>query len=113
MLAKIGHKVRELTRIKFGPLTLARLRPGEFRELTNREVRALREWADRKPASRSSSSESDDDRKAGDGSRPDGKRDGAERPPRPKRPRQGEPPAPKGHGRSGSRTAALTDEAGP
>jgi 23S rRNA pseudouridine2605 synthase len=42
MLAKIGHKVRELTRIKMGPLELYGLEPGEFRELTQRELRSLR-----------------------------------------------------------------------
>ncbi len=41
MLAKIGHKVRELTRVKMGPLTLHGLAPGHFRMLTPREVREL------------------------------------------------------------------------
>src|SRR5689334_1808972 len=52
MLAKIGHKVRELTRIKFGPLTLEGLPLGAVRPLTPKEVRALREsthQVDRKP----------------------------------------------------------------
>src|SRR5688572_32953690 len=31
MLAKIGHKVRDLSRIKIGPLTLHGLPPGKFR----------------------------------------------------------------------------------
>jgi len=43
MLAKVGHKVRELTRTKIGPLELGKLRPGEFRLLTSREVNELRE----------------------------------------------------------------------
>ncbi len=42
MLAKVGHKVRELTRIKIGPLELGRLKPGEFRFLAPREVNELR-----------------------------------------------------------------------
>lgn len=42
MLAGLGHKVRELTRIKMGPLTLDKLAPGQFRPLTMREVKALR-----------------------------------------------------------------------
>lgn len=42
MLARIGHKVRELTRIRMGPLTLDGLDPGEFRPLTAREVRELK-----------------------------------------------------------------------
>jgi 23S rRNA pseudouridine2605 synthase len=42
MLAKLGHKVRDLTRIKLGPLTLEGLGVGRFRELTAREVKELR-----------------------------------------------------------------------
>jgi 23S rRNA pseudouridine2605 synthase len=45
MLARLGHKVRDLTRIKMGPLTLQGLGPGEFRPLTSRELRELREMA--------------------------------------------------------------------
>jgi pseudouridine synthase len=41
LLAKLGHKVRELTRTKMGPLTLVGLKPGQFRELSPREVRQL------------------------------------------------------------------------
>jgi len=52
MLAKIGNKVRELTRIKLGPLTLHGLGPGQFRELTAREIRELRSMKDREPAPR-------------------------------------------------------------
>jgi 23S rRNA pseudouridine2605 synthase len=48
MLARLEHKVRELTRVKMGPLTLHGLAPGQFRPLTSREVRELREWADRR-----------------------------------------------------------------
>lgn len=42
MLARIGHKVRELTRIRIGPLTLDGLEPGQFRPLSPREVRELK-----------------------------------------------------------------------
>jgi 23S rRNA pseudouridine2605 synthase len=42
MLAKIGHKVRDLTRIKMGPLTLHGLKPGQSRLLTPRELKELR-----------------------------------------------------------------------
>lgn len=42
MLAKVGHKVRELTRVKIGPIEIGRLRPGEFRLLAPREVDMLR-----------------------------------------------------------------------
>ncbi len=42
MLANVGHKVRDLTRIKMGPLTLDGLKPGQCRQLMTREVKALR-----------------------------------------------------------------------
>ena len=42
MLAKIGHKVRDLTRIRMGPLTLHGLPIGHVRALTPREVKELR-----------------------------------------------------------------------
>ncbi len=42
MLAKVGHKVRDLMRVQMGPLTLDGLKPGQCRPLTPREVRALR-----------------------------------------------------------------------
>jgi 23S rRNA pseudouridine2605 synthase len=42
MLADSGHKVRDLTRVRMGPLTLQGLSPGEFRRLTSKEVRQLR-----------------------------------------------------------------------
>ncbi|HEV8378855.1 MAG TPA: pseudouridine synthase [Tepidisphaeraceae bacterium] len=41
MLAKLGHKVRDLTRVKIGPLTLDGLSPGQFRPLTEKEIRLL------------------------------------------------------------------------
>ncbi len=45
MLARLGHKVRDLTRVKMGPLTLKGLASGEFRPLTSRELRELRDMA--------------------------------------------------------------------
>ncbi len=45
MLAKVGHKVRDLMRIRMGPLSLDNLRPGQFRPLTSKEIRALKELA--------------------------------------------------------------------
>ena len=42
MLARLGHKVRDLMRIKIGPLELHGLAPGQFRPLTPREVKDLR-----------------------------------------------------------------------
>ncbi len=52
MLARIGNKVRELTRVKLGPLTLHGLGPGQFRELTSWELRELRSMKDREPVPR-------------------------------------------------------------
>jgi 23S rRNA pseudouridine2605 synthase len=48
ILTKFGHKVRDLTRIAMGPLTLQGLSPGQFRHLTNREVSQLRALAQQK-----------------------------------------------------------------
>lgn len=44
MLARVGHKVRTLTRTRFGPLDLnkMKLKPGESRLLTPRELEMLR-----------------------------------------------------------------------
>jgi pseudouridine synthase len=57
MLAKLGHKVRDLMRTRMGPLTLHGLEPGEVRSLTSREVKELKALANRgdtrKPAGKS------------------------------------------------------------
>jgi 23S rRNA pseudouridine2605 synthase len=45
MLAKAGHKVRDLTRVRMGPLTLHGLQPGDVRSLTSREVKELKALA--------------------------------------------------------------------
>ena len=50
MLASLGHKVRDLTRVRMGPLTIDGLPPGRFRPLTGREVKALRDLASRRAA---------------------------------------------------------------
>ena len=47
MLASLGHKVRDLTRVKMGPLTLEGLPLGHSRALTGREIKALKELANR------------------------------------------------------------------
>lgn len=44
MLAKLGHKVRELTRTGMGPLTLDGLDVGQMRTLFPKEVRMLRRY---------------------------------------------------------------------
>jgi pseudouridine synthase len=43
MCAAVGHPVRSLVRVRMGPLSLGRLRPGEWRELGAAEVRRLQE----------------------------------------------------------------------
>jgi 23S rRNA pseudouridine2605 synthase len=48
MLANLGHKVRELTRVRMGPLTLEGLKPGQFRPLRAGEIRQLKEWRSRR-----------------------------------------------------------------
>ena len=47
MLAKLGHKVRDLVRTRMGPLTLEGVPPGEFRSLTPRELSSLKKMAQR------------------------------------------------------------------
>jgi 23S rRNA pseudouridine2605 synthase len=44
MLAKLGHKVKDLTRVRMGPLTLDGLAVGQVRPLTTREVKELRKF---------------------------------------------------------------------
>jgi 23S rRNA pseudouridine2605 synthase len=41
MCEAVGHPVRRLERVRFGPLALGSLRPGTYRELTAGEVSAL------------------------------------------------------------------------
>ena len=53
MLARLGHKVRDLMRIRMGPLDLHGLASGQVRSLTPREVRELKDLPkQRKPQSR-------------------------------------------------------------
>lgn len=54
MLEAVGHPVRALRRTKIGPLGDRRLRPGDWRELTNEEVRALSARAESKTPARGS-----------------------------------------------------------
>jgi pseudouridine synthase len=49
ILANLGHKVRDLIRIKMGTLTLEGLAPGRFRELTARELKELRQATEKRP----------------------------------------------------------------
>lgn len=41
MMVNVGHKVRDLMRIRMGPLELKGLAPGKFRPLTHQELRQL------------------------------------------------------------------------
>lgn len=43
VLAKLGHKVRELVRVRMGPLELGHLKPGAVRPLSRHELAQLRE----------------------------------------------------------------------
>jgi 23S rRNA pseudouridine2605 synthase len=52
-LAKLGHKTRDLTRIRFGPLTLTGLSIGDSRMLAPREAKELKKWLERPLVSRS------------------------------------------------------------
>jgi 23S rRNA pseudouridine2605 synthase len=45
MFEAVGHPVDSLTRVRFGPLTDSRLKPGQFRDLTPEEVRRLKKAA--------------------------------------------------------------------
>lgn len=45
MFDAVGHSVRELTRVRFGPLRLSGVRPGEWRYLTPDEIRSLKRAA--------------------------------------------------------------------
>ncbi len=45
LLEAVGHPVRRLKRVRFGPVHLGSLAPGEWRELDGRERRALAEAA--------------------------------------------------------------------
>ncbi len=51
MLEAVGHSVLKLTRVRFGPLVLGQLLPGEYRYLTDREANALRGLAKAQPSS--------------------------------------------------------------
>ena len=42
MCSAVGLPVRDLRRIRMGPITLGRLKPGQWRDLTPAEVRRLK-----------------------------------------------------------------------
>lgn len=45
MLARLDHPVKRLRRVQMGPLKLTHLKPGQWRELDDREIAALRKAA--------------------------------------------------------------------
>jgi 23S rRNA pseudouridine2605 synthase len=49
MLEAVGHPVRELTRMAFGPIRLGRLKPGGWRRLRPPEIESLRRAAGLEP----------------------------------------------------------------
>lgn len=44
MFQNLDRSIHELKRIRFGPLELGKLVPGEYRLLTEREIRGLKRW---------------------------------------------------------------------
>ena len=53
MLASLGHKVRDLRRVRFGPVKLEKLPEGSSRLLTSHEIRSLRDAIERGPRRKS------------------------------------------------------------
>lgn len=52
MMLQVGHPVRKLRRVAFGPLKLADLRPGQWRDLSDHQIETLRRAAKGRPESR-------------------------------------------------------------
>ena len=49
IFARVGHKLRDLTRVKLGPIELGSLKPGQSRLLTEKEVEKLRKAVQERP----------------------------------------------------------------
>ena len=49
MMARLGHPVKKLRRLRIGPLNLKGLRPGQWRDLTPWEVEQLQDLSSREP----------------------------------------------------------------
>lgn len=45
MLGELGYKVKRLKRIREGPIHLGRLKPGQYRLLSKKEINSLRKYA--------------------------------------------------------------------
>jgi 23S rRNA pseudouridine2605 synthase len=67
MLARLGYKVKDLMRIKFGPLTLEGVPNGSVRPLTTAEVKELRSMAEKSKAFFEKQAEGEVDAKGGSG----------------------------------------------
>ena len=80
MCDAIGHPVVALRRVRIGPIADDRLKPGEFRELTEREIAALKKQS--RSADRGAPSEESGSRTAGGGLRIAREFTGPERSPR-------------------------------
>jgi pseudouridine synthase len=52
MCEAVGHPVSKLKRIRIGPITDPKIRPGEFRDLDEQEIASLKRAASRTPAPR-------------------------------------------------------------
>ncbi|MFK7777865.1 MAG: pseudouridine synthase [Gimesia sp.] len=48
MMARIGHKVIQLIRVRFGPLSIGKLKSGEYKRLTDWELKKLRDMMNEK-----------------------------------------------------------------
>jgi len=48
MMARIGHKVIQLIRVRFGPLNIGKLKSGEYKRLTDWELKKLRDMMNEK-----------------------------------------------------------------
>ncbi len=44
LFGALGYDVKKLTRIKYGPLTLDNLKSGEYRNITNKEIKELKNY---------------------------------------------------------------------
>ena len=44
LFGALGYDVKKLTRIKYGPLTLDNLKSGEYRSITNKEIKELKNY---------------------------------------------------------------------
>ncbi len=69
LLARVGHKVMKLERVGFGPLKIGRLKSGEYRPLTRKELDELRDLV-RKNSGSSSGPPRRSRKKSASGGRP-------------------------------------------